>query len=414
MKLGVEFHRGVKKHRKDRIHRLTARNGDLMATNFEEFLAEWQVASLEQWVAQQFVGEVQWQTRVEGFCACPGEHLHTHPTSLGHCSVVTERAENGLAPGIYCFHASCAAVVAERRRALRRALGILGCGSSAGGAATWPEPTPRPAPVPDPVFVPEAAKKYGGRVKDEITPEWLAARSPICPWNRTPASFLHALYRPGEKVLVFDVYESQGQALWEHPGFPFDARVLGRFAKGAKAGVWFLTAPVDGEFRLGKRGKRTRRSEACVTAWRYMVVESDQGELIAQDWLKVLVRLPMNVCAIYEPGGNLPHALVALPPAPTKDEWDANRGELLPALVTLGADPKAMKAVQLSRLPQCERRGKIPPGEQLPRFRSAAFATAPLPEPAGSLFARLPWRLGERNADNRKAACLKPATNPPR
>ncbi|MGA7395799.1 MAG: hypothetical protein WCA06_00510 [Terrimicrobiaceae bacterium] len=166
--------------------------------------------------AEEFLGEVAWQTRDCGFCACPGEHLHTHQTAEGHCSVFVA-TENGIAPGVYCFHGSCAAVVAERSAALRKALGRLfvstGVASAGGGSAcTFTPGPPRPPRIPDPVFVLEAGKKFAAGCKDEITPEWLAARSPVCPWNRTPTSFLHALYRPGEKVVVFDEYVSQGQA----------------------------------------------------------------------------------------------------------------------------------------------------------------------------------------------------------
>ncbi|MGA7881942.1 MAG: hypothetical protein WCD63_13855 [Terrimicrobiaceae bacterium] len=88
-----------------------------------------------------------------------------------------------------------------------------GVASAGGGSAcTFTPGPPRPPRIPDPVFVLEAGKKFAAGCKDEITPEWLAARSPVCPWNRTPTSFLHALYRPGEKVVVFDEYVSQGQA----------------------------------------------------------------------------------------------------------------------------------------------------------------------------------------------------------
>jgi hypothetical protein len=44
--------------------------------------------------------------------------------------------------------------------------------------------------------------------------EWFAARSPKRPDNRTPASFLYELYAPGERVLVFNKYLSQGQAIF--------------------------------------------------------------------------------------------------------------------------------------------------------------------------------------------------------
>jgi hypothetical protein len=57
----------------------------------------------------------------------------------------------------------------------------------------------------------------------DIDADWLAARSPICPWNRTPASFLHALFQKDEKVIIFDDFQSQGQEVWAHPGLPYDA-----------------------------------------------------------------------------------------------------------------------------------------------------------------------------------------------
>ena len=258
----------------------------------------------QQMLAERLLGKVAWQSSAEGWCTCPGEDLHTHPTSLVHCRVRVAK-ENGFAPGVYCLHASCAAAVAETCAALRSALGKLEFYGSAGFASPRVI-APSPPPVPDPVFVLEAGKKYAARVKDEITPEWLAARSPVCPWSRTPASFLHALYKEGEKVVVFDDYVSQGQALWEHPGMVYDAQALSRFSKGAKAGVWFLTTPVDGKYRITERGTESRRIAACVTAWRYMVVESDRSELSVQDWLRILVRLPLNIVAIYETGGQPP------------------------------------------------------------------------------------------------------------
>ena len=50
---------------------------------------------------------------------------------------------------------------------------------------------------------------------DNIDADWLATRSPVCPWNRTPASFLHALYNEGDKVIIFDDFRSQGQEVWD-------------------------------------------------------------------------------------------------------------------------------------------------------------------------------------------------------
>jgi len=69
-------------------------------------------------VAASIVGAVDWQTEVSGFCRCPGELLHTQPTGKKDCRVSVDGA-----PTIFCFHASCAAAVAEANLRLRRGLG---------------------------------------------------------------------------------------------------------------------------------------------------------------------------------------------------------------------------------------------------------------------------------------------------
>jgi hypothetical protein len=313
------------------------------------------MTSSQQRIAEEIVGAVDWRSSSYGWGVCPGRHLHTTPSGPRDCRVRVEK-EDGIAPGVYCFHANCSAIVTQASTELRSSLAKM-------EIATGVAPrvfVPSPPPPPEPVFSLEVFKKYAASVSDEIDSDWLTMRSPICPWNRTPASFLHSLYRPGEKVLIFDEYKSQGQAVWTHPGFPYDAYALDCFTKGAKAGVWFLTSPIDGEYYLKDDcSSRSRRSERSITSWRHLVVESDKPDISPQDWLKVLVQLPLRIIAIYETGGNLPHALVRLSESKSKDEWDYQRDQLLPSLVMLGADPKTMSAVRLSRLPQCERLGKF-------------------------------------------------------
>jgi hypothetical protein len=68
-------------------------------------------------VAAGVVGAVDWQTEVSGFCRCPGDALHTHPTGKKDCRVNVDGA-----PTIFCFHASCVPAVAEANRRLRREL----------------------------------------------------------------------------------------------------------------------------------------------------------------------------------------------------------------------------------------------------------------------------------------------------
>jgi hypothetical protein len=68
--------------------------------------------------------------------------------------------------------------------------------------------------------------------------------------------------------------------------------------------------------------------------------------------------MPPPISAIYSSGGNSIHALVRLD-AQSKAHWDAEAADLKPALVTLGADRKAISAVRLTRLPLCQRLGKF-------------------------------------------------------
>src|SRR5262250_280030 len=69
-------------------------------------------------VAERIVGHVNWETEVSGFCKCPGEAMHTSANGKKDCRVNVDGA-----PTIFCFHASCAGVVAEANRRLRRELG---------------------------------------------------------------------------------------------------------------------------------------------------------------------------------------------------------------------------------------------------------------------------------------------------
>ena len=145
--------------------------------------------------------------------------------------------------------------------------------------------------------------------------------------------------------------KSQGQFVWESDRSDF---IQHRHLPTGNDGVWFLPQPVDGEFHPNPRlgGKPSRLSEESVTAWRYVVLESDQAE--ADDWLRCLIQMPLRIVSICESGGRSIHALVRLDAA-SKADWDTQVRATKPVLVTLGADPGALSAVRLSRLPHAMR-----------------------------------------------------------
>lgn len=214
-------------------------------------------------------------------------------------------------------------------------------------ASQWQEQPPKPS------YQPDKLEQLAARLPEDVDAEYLKARSKFTCWNRSPGGALAKLYQPGEKILIFTNWESQGQELWTHPGLTGNFAALDQYKRGFQ-NVWFLANPCDGEFHWNPREEKdSRRSEESITSWRYAVVESDKAD--PDQWLRALVQLPLFISAIYESGKRSIHTLVRID-AGSKAEWDAEvRGELLPILTILGADPGALKAIQLTRLPNCRR-----------------------------------------------------------
>ena len=225
------------------------------------------------------------------------------------------------------------------------------------GPGTFVPPPQQREPKPE--YDPSKLEALANRIDFDVAPEWLEGRSPLTGWNRTPAGFLQALYEPGEKIIVFDVFKSQGCDVWAHPGRTGNLASLNYLQKD-RFGAWFLAAPVTGEWIELDRLKsehnptgRTRRAEENVTAFRYAVIESDRAP--KDLWLRALVQLPLPIASITDSGDCSIHALIRVD-ASDKNEWDRIvRRDLAPLIVPIGADIGAMTAVRLTRLPNCWR-----------------------------------------------------------
>jgi hypothetical protein len=82
------------------------------------------------------------------------------------------------------------------------------------------------------------------------------------------------------------------------------------------------------------------------------VIESDDAP---EDlWLRFLALFPGAVKAIYSSGGRSWHALMGCH-YKTKVEMDADLARAKRSLSILGADPGALTALRLTRLPGCKR-----------------------------------------------------------
>lgn len=200
----------------------------------------------------------------------------------------------------------------------------------------------------------------------ELDFAWFRRRSPVDVATVATGDFLAAAFEPGDKVLIFTRYYSQGDFIfWHGRGFFRLSEQEGVAAVPASApttamkGVWFMVQPVSGRWEIGERVKdgqvkMTRRSEVNVFGWRHFVLESD--ELAPELWLKVVAKLNIPIVALYTSGGRSIHALVRYPVG-TKAQWDQVKATMQQIVCPLGADPGALSAVRLSRLPGCFRQG---------------------------------------------------------
>jgi len=221
--------------------------------------------------------------------------------------------------------------------------------------------TARKVKQPKTAFQPMVLKRIAGKTPHIINIfTYLIEASPVPVDGLDSAGVLRLLYPKGtsEKVLVFSKMESQGQFVWTADSG--DAIENHELPSGPD-GVWFLPQPVTGEYHANPRmdGKKSRRSQEAVTAWRYAVLESDDAN--PDDWLRCLIQLPLCIASVCESGRRSIHALVRIDAA-SKSDWDEKIALIKPTLVTLGADPGALTAVRLTRLPQAlrgERRQRL-------------------------------------------------------
>jgi hypothetical protein len=219
------------------------------------------------------------------------------------------------------------------------------------------------APVPITEIAYDEAKLR--RMADRITApanwrHWLWERSAKRPEAMNPYAFLLHLYKPGERVLIFDRMDSKAPVATAVIESPMDCRTPEQLIAGGNGeGIWYLCNPVDGQWHdTGEKDKETGepvlscRNWQAVTSFRYAVLESDKAP--AHLWLAFIAQLPLCIEAIYTSGSRSIHVLVRLD-APSKQAWDDTVKPLKRPLRHLGGDNGCLSAVRLTRLPGCAR-----------------------------------------------------------
>jgi hypothetical protein len=226
------------------------------------------------------------------------------------------------------------------------------------------------APLPDPAVrsqpvIEEEAKYDAGYLEEKasaitetIDEAYLEARSQFTCWNRSPAGFLHKLYRQGEHVWITDRYNSRHGEIWTHNGLEQRFDELDHYLTGHD-GVWYLTAPIDGRLHAVGRVRSEWNPEGysftvleTLAAWLYLLIETDVAPI--HFWRKTVVQWNRPIVAIYESGDLGDHVLLRVN-AQSKEDFDRIAKQYDRDLIRLGACPGSVTARRLSRLPNCMR-----------------------------------------------------------
>jgi Protein of unknown function (DUF3987)/VirE N-terminal domain len=74
--------------------------------------------SERQKIAEELLGNIQWESETSGFVTCPGKHLHTTGDSERDCKIDFDQV-----PTIHCFHDHCRGILDAINRELRSRIG---------------------------------------------------------------------------------------------------------------------------------------------------------------------------------------------------------------------------------------------------------------------------------------------------
>ena len=315
-------------------------------------------------VAAGIVGAVDWQTEVSGFCRCPGESLHTHPTGKKDCRVNVDGA-----PTIFCFHSSCAPAVAVANRKLRCAIGqspwelklpggmILRNGDvlQTGGTVLPHE------------AVQARAKSEGREAGEQLVLETLKALA-----ERFKPELFEKFHWPFAQIvtdspLLVSERDAEDQFRTWLRLWPAHCHVwIGDVFSSGKpehkthfrpVADWYQIGPVMGNFTCGSSFKpgSFQRSNANCNGTRFLVIESDT---LAKDEVGAIfaylnLRLHFNLHAVIDTAGKSLHGWFDAP----RDKRIEAR--LKAVLSVFGCDPKLFTYSQPVRVPGAYRDGRL-------------------------------------------------------
>ncbi|MGC3956646.1 MAG: hypothetical protein QM813_01320 [Verrucomicrobiota bacterium] len=315
-------------------------------------------------VAAGIVGVVDWQTEVSGFCRCPGEALHTQHNGMKDCRISVDGA-----PTIFCFHASCAPVVAEVNRTFRRAIGLSPWEITLpGGRVLRNGDVLQSSGEVLPREFLQARARAEGRDADEQT---VLETVRVLAERFAPQMFERFHWPVTQIVADSPLQVSERDAedqfrtwlrLWPAHchvwiGDVFSSGKPEHKTHFRPVSDWYQIGPVLGNFTCGSSFKpgSYRRCNENLNGQRFLVIESDT---LAKDEVGAVFaylqrRLHYKLHCIIDTAGKSLHAWFDAPRDPVRE------ARLKAGLVAFGCDPKVFTYSQPVRVPGAWRDGKL-------------------------------------------------------
>ena len=308
-------------------------------------------------LAASILGVIDWQDGTTGFCRCPGEGRHSHPTHTHDCRVTLDGA-----PTIYCFHTSCFADVEAANKALRSAAGKASKGAKTEFKRT--EPTPEEMERHRQQIVREHLKARAAAGLTEILKAF--EFGPADFWDLSPVRLLDdpaddwrlllQLFEPEDVLWIGGKYDSCGEDALE-----LKKESCRRHFRPVSDWLRMPNAPEQFTCPCAFRSGTHSRCNEAVTHRCYLVIESD---LLSKDEMSAVInwcRQFMRLRAIVDTGGKSLHGWFDAPPSEVEAELKIilpNLGRGAEGKPTL--DPALFKLAQPCRLPGAWREpGKI-------------------------------------------------------
>lgn len=295
-------------------------------------------ASRQQTLAEEILGEIEWEDEVTGYCSCPGVGLHTTPDGERDCRVKLDGV-----PTVSCFHQSCHEAVTEANRALRQ---------RAGGGR-------RASPETDQTSTHKPRRRVRSLSCDDMD---LALRAHVClPQLLADFRFSPSQWRDASPTVVptdpqahwallLSLFDPN-DVVWVAEDVRHSSAACDRFADRFRpVKDWLREDLAPGNFTCPatfKPGSHSR-CDANICHRRFLVIESDElgkpeiGAVFR--WLQA----DLHLHAIVDTAGRSLHGWFDFPSPDTLAELQA----ILPAL---RCDPALFRASQPCRLPGARR-----------------------------------------------------------